>query len=78
MFGIPHTARRRLGCARPSHPRLGSLPVNQSLAGRPLDTRDGGVPGLRASAATDAIGARPIEHGPQHGLRDGIVSRTLG
>ncbi len=25
-FGVPGTARRRLGCALPSHPRLGSLP----------------------------------------------------
>ena len=35
VFGKPHTARRWLGCALPSHPRLGSLPVHQSRAGRP-------------------------------------------
>ena len=34
-FGVPGTARRRLGCARPSQPRPGSLPDQQSLAGRP-------------------------------------------
>ena len=34
VFGIPHTPRRRLGCARPSHPRLGSLPDQRSHAGR--------------------------------------------
>ena len=39
VFGMPHTARRRLGCARQSHPRLGSLPVQQSLAGRPSSPR---------------------------------------
>ena len=35
VFGMPHTARARLGCARPSHPPVGSLPVQQSHAGRP-------------------------------------------
>ena len=39
LFGMPHTARRRLGCARPSHPRLGSLPVQRSRAGRPTSPR---------------------------------------
>ena len=34
VFGMPHTARGRLGCAWPSHPPVGSLPNQQSLAGR--------------------------------------------
>jgi len=32
VFGMPHTPRLRLGCARPSHPRLGSLPGQRSRA----------------------------------------------
>lgn len=48
VFGLPHTPRRRLGCARPSHPCLGSLPVKQSLAGRPSN------PGSGASAVRTA------------------------
>ena len=30
LFGMPHTARRRLGCARQSHPRLGVACLYQS------------------------------------------------
>jgi len=32
---VPSTAQRWSGCARPSQPRLGSLPVHPSRAGRP-------------------------------------------
>ena len=45
-FGVPGTARRRSGCARPSQPRLGSLPVHQSHAGRPNGEPVRARPGL--------------------------------
>ena len=44
VFGMPHTARGRLGCARPSRPPVGSLPDQQSHAGRPQARRNGLVP----------------------------------
>ena len=41
---VPGTARRRSGCARPSRPPVGSLPVHRSRAGRPTAGRVGRVP----------------------------------
>ena len=59
LFRCPVRASGRVGTghADASLPR-GSLPVQQSLPGRPLDTRHGRGPSLKASAAANAIGAR--------------------